>query len=277
MTHMRCSGVLVSVCCVLGVGACSSSSPPVVAASTTVPAVATIPSTTPAISAATTAAATTPATLTPAPTVPRPYPNGIRNVRYCEVLLLAQTDGVFTAEVWNTMGHGECPQADWDALDGGAIAKERGTILALLNGPRYWTLDEIDATVQLTAPVTTFGTIEMFRAATVDLGPTLPQQTPYTERSVARDTVFRFKAGTPVYELTAPDGRRYVMQSYSQQIDPTMTADRLASLGEVLTPPAGWTFTTRPLDADLEVFDSAGVATVIQDEFQNSYQRIDVT
>ncbi len=206
---------------------------------------------------------------------PRAYPDGLRNVRYCEVLLLSQTDGLFAAEVWNTMGYGDCPQADWEALDGGAIAKDRGVVLALLNGPRYWTLDEIDATVQLTAPVTTFGAIEMFRAATVDLGLTLPQQTPYTERPVARDTVFRFTAGSEVYELTDPTGQVYVMQSYSQQIDPTMTIDRLAALGDVLQPPAGWTFTTRTLEADLEVFDTDGVATVIQDDFQNSYQRID--
>ncbi len=206
---------------------------------------------------------------------PQLYPDGLHNVRYCEVLLLSQVDGSFTAEVWNTMGHSDCPQAEWDALDGGAIAKDRGVILALLNGPRYWTLDEIDATVQLSAPITTFGAIAMFRAATVELGPSLPQQTPYTERSVARDTVFRFKAGTEVYELTDPNGRVYVMQLYSEQIDSTMTIDRLAALGAVLKPPTGWTFAARALEADLQVFDSDGIATVIQDEFQNSYQRID--
>ena len=60
------------------------------------------------------------------------------------MLLLTQTDGEFTAEVWNTMGHGECPQADWDALDGGAVATERGTILALLNGLRVQRSDAGD-------------------------------------------------------------------------------------------------------------------------------------
>jgi hypothetical protein len=222
-------------------------------------------------------ASTDPATTEPTSTAPPPrftYPDGIRDVRYCEVVLLkADTDGLY-AEVWNTMGRSECPQDEWEAIDTAAIAAEYGAATALANGPRYWTLDRIDAAMQLTAPVTVFGTLEMFLGATVDLGAGLPSTTPYTQRPVARDTVFFFDAGSEVYELTDPDGVVYVMQSYSQKLDPTLSADQLAGLGARLKLPAGWTFSTRVLDAELEVRDVDGIAVVVQDDLENTYQLV---
>jgi hypothetical protein len=263
------------------VAACGddATAPASTAAATTTP--TTVPPTTaaPATTAVdTTAPATTDqATTAPASTTPPPrftYPDGIRDVRYCEVVLLkADTDGLY-AEVWNTMGRSECPQDEWEAIDTAAIAAEYGAATALANGPRYWTLDRIDATMQSTAPVTVFGTLEMFLGATVDLGAGLPSTTPYTQRPVARDTVFFFDAGSEVYELTDPDGAVYVMQSYSQKLDPTLSADQLAGLGARLKLPAGWTFSTRVLDAELEVRDVDGVAVVVQDDFENTYQLV---
>ncbi len=203
------------------------------------------------------------------------FPQGLRNVRYCEVLLLNKTDGQFVADVWNTLGMDDCPQKAWDALDATAIAKDRGAILALLNGPRYWTLDAIVSDIRAGAPTTTFDKISMFKAATVKLGKQLPKQTPYVDRAVARETVFQFRAGKQVYELTDDKGKHYVMQSYSLIKDKTLTIDRLANLGPALALPEGWSFRTRVLEKDLDVLSTDGIATVIQDDLQNSYQRID--
>ncbi len=245
---------------------------------------ATTPDSTAAPAATTTsAAATTTVAAAPAETDAAPVdatavqrPEELRNVRYCEVLLLGKEGDDFVAHVWNTMGHSDCPQADWEALDPVAIAAEQGVPLALLNGPRYWTLDSIDATMQFEAPVTSFGAIEMFEAATVNLGSgAFPSQDPYVERQVARETVFRFDAGSEVYELTSPDGRVYVMQSYSLQADPTQTIDTLSSIGERLALPAGWSFSSRVLDEPLELLSTDRVATVVRDDLQNTYQRND--
>jgi haloalkane dehalogenase len=63
--------------------------------------------------------------------------DGLRGWRYGEVLLVRHEAGSFSAEVWNTMGFNECPQAAWDELDAGEIAAERGATLALMNGPRH--------------------------------------------------------------------------------------------------------------------------------------------
>lgn len=203
------------------------------------------------------------------------FPDGLRDRRYCEVLLLSEDDGAYRAEVYTTVGLDECPQDEWDALDAGAIAAERGALVALLNGPRHWTLDEIVQLEDRERVETAFAGIEMFLAATVDLGRTLPDQTPYTERHVARQTVFRFDAGTEVHELTDPDGRRYVMQSYAHIVDDTLDLATLAGLGDRLALPDGWSFASRVLDEQLDVLSTDGVATVVQDDLQNTYQRID--
>lgn len=248
------------------VTAATDVAPSTSAGTTSLPATTATPTTVPA------PAATDPTTTGPAAAVAR---DSLRDVRYCEVLLVGVPADALVADVWNTMGQSDCPLDAWAELDPAAIAAERGAVLALLNGPRYWTLDEIEATMQNTAPVTEFGTIGMFLAATVELGVGLPDARPYVERAVDRDTVFRFFAGSEIYELTDPFGQVYVMQSYSAQTDPTMTIDRLAGLGSALQLPEGWTYASRVLDADLDVLSTDDVAVVIRDDFANTYQRID--
>ncbi|NLV56521.1 MAG: hypothetical protein GXY13_13015 [Acidimicrobiales bacterium] len=205
------------------------------------------------------------------------FPGGLRDVRYGEVLLLDKTDeGTFSAQVWNTLGLNDCPQAAWDALDPAAIAAERGVLGAVLNGPRHWVLDTI---VNLAPPgprtFDRFGELDMSLVATVDLGDELPDGGTYVERRVVRDTIFRFRAGSDVYELHAPDGPTYVLQAYSRIVDADQTIDDLPRLGERLALPDGWTFTVRTLDRDLDLLSTDGVATIVQDELQNTYQRVD--
>lgn len=245
----------------LGLGACSSgdgetADPPRAPTSTTAPAPA--------------AENTTPAQRADTPTK-----DGLYDVRYCEVLLLRSTGGEFSAEVWNTLGENDCPQAEWAALDAAAIKSERGALAAILNGPRYWVLDSITSNIRKDAPETTFGALGMFQAAVIDFGTEAPSQTPYVERSILRETVFGFRKGREIYELTAPDGATYVMQAYSQIKDATLTAGDLPRLDATIDQPAGWTFTVRTLTEDLDVTSTDGVATVIQDELQNTYQRVE--
>jgi len=188
---------------------------------------------------------------TDAPTTTNLYPDGLRGVKYCEVLLLnADPDKGLVATVYNSMGYSTCPDDEWAELDPVAIAADF-------------------------EPTETFGAITMFRAATVELGTAPPQMTPYLPAPVARETVFVFEAGSEIYELTAPDGRVFVMQSFSQQVDPTMGIERLAALGDVLQLPDGWTFSSRVLDEQLDVYSTEGIAMVMQDEFRNSYQLVD--
>jgi hypothetical protein len=201
---------------------------------------------------------------------------GLRGVRYGEILLV-RTDGAsYRADVWNTMGFNDCPPEAFAELDAAAIAAEQGALLALKNGPRHWVLDAIEAQIRESALTTKFGTLEMFLAATIDFGPSLPEPGGYVERHVARDTIFEWSAHTPLHELRSPDGRIYVMQALSHAVDPTQRIEHLGELAQRLDPPDGWTFATRTQDRALRLLsDEDGIATVLQDELLNSYQRVD--
>ncbi len=195
-------------------------------------------------------------------------------VRYCEVLTVTVTDAATRAEVWGTQGLNDCPQAAFAAIDPAKVRADLGVTVALPNGPRYWVLDDIVANkLAGSGAIRDFGGVAMRSIATVDLGKGLPDRRPYARISVRRDTEFVFSAGRTVYELTAPDGAVYVMQSYSLEVDPGLTVDALAGLGARLALPPGWTYAARTLTAPLVVEDDDGIATVIQDELHNSYQQ----
>lgn len=204
-----------------------------------------------------------------------PRVEGLRSQRYCEVLLASVVDGRLNAAVWNSFGLNDCPDAAWKALDAGAIKSERGVIAALLNGPRYWLMDAIEKKPSGERQVTTFGSIEMFLAATVDLGPIPPDLAPYTERHVARATVFEYSKGAEVYELVTGDGAVYIMQSYSQQSDATLTEADLPGLASRIKPPEGWTYRARTLTDTLRVLAPGAQATVVQDDLSNTYQLVE--
>jgi hypothetical protein len=203
---------------------------------------------------------------------------GLRGARYGEILLV-HTDGTtFRADVWTTMGLSDCPPSEFAELDAGEIAASSGAALVLKNGPRHWVLDSIEGTGRESAPTMKFGTLEMWRAATIEFGTDLTAPGGYVERRVARDTVFEWAAGTPLHELRSPEGSVYVMQALSHAVDGDQTLDTLPALEGRLVPPAGWTFSTTTKDAALRLLsDEQGVATVVQDELANTYQRVDRT
>ena len=83
-----------------------------------------------------------------------------------------------------------------------------------------------------------------------------------------------FKAGSPVFLLEAPDGSRYIMQAYAQIVDKTLTYDELPKLGAKLKLPEGWRYSTYVPQQDI-VAGAKGTATVVQDNLDNTYQKLD--
>lgn len=193
----------------------------------------------------------------------------LRGLRYCEVLLARLGDGGITADVYNTLGLSDCPEAAWSALDAASIARAEGATAAILNGPRYWLIDGLRDSMLIDPTVRTFGCLPMRLAGRVTVAG--GASVPYVPREVARDTTFVFDAGRTVYEIVDDAGHVYDMQSYSVQEMPQDEAS-LATLGARLTLPSGWTYRTRTLDAELLVTAVGGVATVLQDELANTYQ-----
>ena len=201
--------------------------------------------------------------------------SGLRNLRYCEVLYGKRHLGTLTVKVFNTQGLNACPEALWKALDVKVIEKKNDASFVRLNGPRYWTMDEIKAAGKTAQDVIeNFGGIEMSLRATLDVG--IKRQLAGTQffvpNVVNRNTAFIYKSGTPIYQLTSPQGQIYIMQSYSQIADPNLSMNDLAQLAARLKLPDGWKYTAKTLTQDL-VLQAQGKAYVIQDNFYNSYQR----
>ena len=195
----------------------------------------------------------------------------MRGVRYGEVLAVFLRDTGLEAEVYGTQMLNDCPQELWETLNADEIAKDMGAVFVKLNGPRYWLLDGLGSKVAVVDPVfKDFNGIQMRRIATIPIGADFAAG-PYTIRNVNRGAVFFFDAGKTVYELVAPDGRAFVLQARCVGVDPGMTEESLATLGERLALPEGWSYRTRVLDAELVVDTSATLATVVQDEFENTY------
>jgi hypothetical protein len=195
----------------------------------------------------------------------------IRGVRYGEVLVIASSEAGFRAEIYGTQLLNDCPQELWVTLDPVAIAQEMGAVMVKLNGPRYWTLDGLGQKVAVVEPMLRdFNGLTMRRLATVEVGDSLAAG-PFVLRRVNRGAVFFFDAGAPVYELVDPEGVVYVMQSYCVGVDSTLTEGSLESLGGRLALPEGWAYRTRVLNEELVVDTTTTIATVIQDELENSY------
>jgi hypothetical protein len=226
-------------------------------------------STTPAASSTTTEPSTPPSKTS---TGAKPLvATDLRGRRYCEVLLIRVNNGNGVADVYNSYPLNTCPEALWTKLVPADLAKQNGFPIALLNGPRYWLMDTIEKEPSNADLHKTFGGIEMVRRASLSVGPLALAAKKYTLHNVNRRTVFTFEAGRTVYELTAPDGTKYVMQSWSQETDPTLEEADLVDLGARLHPPTGWRYSCRKLSKPLRVVTTSADAHVLQDDFGNSY------
>jgi hypothetical protein len=189
--------------------------------------------------------------------------------RYGEVLLVNIGQSGPEATVYNTFPLNDCPAKLWDKLDAHVLARQNDAVAALLNGPRYWLMSSIDKVAAGPQETKTFGGIEMIRQATVQLASQNPA--PYSVNKVARHTVFHFDAGRPVFELVAPYGQRWVMQTWSQIVDAKLGLADLPGLGRRLNLPEGWRYETRILTERLSVDTSTQDAHVMQDDLTNSY------
>lgn len=196
------------------------------------------------------------------------------NDRYCEILAVKGAIPNLVADVWNTYGLNDCPPDLWAAQDATALGTELGALAIRLNGPRYWLID--NASIRLAdgmGEIRKFSGLKMREIAQVQVPITngVPGLAPYTQTTVLRDNTFTWSRDHRVNELVDPDGNVYVMQAYSQIVDPTLTLGDLSTLRDRLALPADWRYRTRKLRHDLSL-TTTGKAKVVQDELMNTYQ-----
>jgi hypothetical protein len=204
-------------------------------------------------------------------------PQEIRDVRYCEVIPSVQQGSTVTTDVYNTLGFNYCPPDKWNKLTEAEVNQEYGSQSAKLNGPRHWVIDSAQSLGgnSSSTKTFTFGGIETGLKGVVTTQanqPTVGDQL-YTPNQVSRDTVWTYKSGKPVFELTGPDGSVYVMQSYAQIGDKTLTYQQLPDLGSKLQLPTGWSYKSVTLTQTLNL-NSNGLATVVNDNLYDSYQKM---
>lgn len=198
-------------------------------------------------------------------------PVSIRGERYCEVLAISPSDAGLTAEVYSTFPLNDCPDALWQALDPATLTAQTDTPIALLNGPRYWMIDSVTRTATDDIVRREFGGLAMNRYATVSVPDLASASQRYVVREIDRLAVMTVAAGQQTYVLVDPDGATFVMQSFSQQVDPELTEAGLDTLGDRLGLPPGWRYEPRTLTTDLIIEFGDGPAQVVQDEFMNTY------
>jgi hypothetical protein len=203
-------------------------------------------------------------------------PADLRGFRYGEVIPVFKDGLALYGEVYNTMSLNDCPAELWAGLDAKALAKAYGAVAVKLNGPRYWVMDRVEAGGSMAfGKYADFGGIQMKLLARVaiDPGQVSSGNARYLPSGVSRTTAYTYKAGRRVYELVSPKGEVWRMQSYSQAVEPGLSIDSLEGLGSRLKLPSGWTYRTRLLEAD-SVLKVEGLAWVLQDDFENSYQKV---
>ncbi|MEM6806900.1 MAG: hypothetical protein AAF696_36200, partial [Bacteroidota bacterium] len=201
-------------------------------------------------------------------------PSDLRNFRYGEVLPTFDCGGGLLTEVYVSMGFNDCPEDQWYLLNADDLESQLGAVSIYLNGPRHWLVNQSETNPtngsSVVPKISTFGSLQMQLRAQIS---GVIEEESYAENPVQRFTTYTFLAGNEIYKLVNPDGEEYIMQSYSRKINPDLTIDDLTSLASSLNLPSGWTYQTEILSSDL-VLVTDGIAYIIQDELENSYQKI---
>jgi hypothetical protein len=154
----------------------------------------------------------------------------LRGQRYCEVLIgKGKLIKGISFDVYNSIGLNLCPQKEWEKLSEKKIKKNWNAKFVKLNGPRFWTTDSMKSTL-LNPTIVSFNGLEMRKAGILKLGikDILGKRSVYKERKVRRNSIWIFYPQELVYELVSPEGKVYIMQSYTTEVKDTIkTTSRL--------------------------------------------------
>ncbi len=188
----------------------------------------------------------------------------IRGMRYCEFLLVFD-HGI---DVYNTSASDGCPEDKWAVMDTAALAKELGAKKVLLNGPKFWAMDEQEFQLGETK---TLGGIDARYGATLPLATVgSGEGDAYTGFTSSKKQTMVFKAGRPVYELIGPEGYAYILNAYGGAVkdgDP-------ANLKDQLSPADGWSFRVATPAENLIVAAPEGIPTqMVGDDMKQYYTR----
>ncbi len=195
----------------------------------------------------------------------------MRNMPFCEIEVVAGFPPLVNFE--NTTGASDCPPDKFDAIDTKELTKAIGADWIILNPRRHWTMDQawlynIGDTYDFAGVKATWmGSVRPLDFLKAAAGEYQPFET-------NRASKYLYEKGKPVYLLTPPDKQVvFVMQSWTDHVDSTLSEGKLPELGTILKLPKGWTFSVKTLDQDLTIAPSAPGYTAhsLVDNLKNVY------
>lgn len=207
--------------------------------------------------------------------------DNLNNYRYCELFLIGG-DAItkdLKADFYNStqlnggaVNRDSCPQAVWDKVDTEAVKKQYHVLGVFKNGPRFWMYDWIELPVGAERDFNGyhgrwFGKVNLPKS----FGAKKKGSTAYHPTTVERASKQGYTKGQTVYILDDPSGTPWILQSYSLIVDPSLTYKDLPKLGKKLKLPKGWKYRVKVLDRDLEIHAINGVARIIQDDLEGTY------
>ena len=144
-----------------------------------------------------------------------------------------------TATVYNTLGHNDCPPKIWEGISEDAMKERFGALMVLMNGPRYFIMDEIGVGREHLGQDHRRRRHGAHRARLDRSRPVRSSHRPYRETTIDRDTAIASRPGARCSCSKRPDGSRYIMQAYAQIVDKTLTMTICPRLALKLKLPAG--------------------------------------
>ncbi len=207
----------------------------------------------------------------------------MNNYPFCEIGLITGTsEANAVLNIWNTTSVGDCPPDKIDAIfadQGAKIKAATGAQKVWLNPRRHWTFNEIWA--YSAGDTRDFEGVKGLwlgvvgaevAAKAVGAGHYLAH-TPGTPGIVAH-RAFKFKKGMPVYLLDMPDGKVFVMQSWTNHATrarrPPTSRTWAASSSNCRR--AGSSASRCSTGPDRRPQEAPYYGYVTQDEFLNTYQ-----
>jgi hypothetical protein len=201
----------------------------------------------------------------------------LRDARFCEIFFIKNQGEMNELHVYNCTGlnnmkktNNSCPDDLLAKLDFDGLKANYKLDGIYFNKPRHWIMDEMLIPV---GAMRVIDGMDFYWMASSHMPADIvmkPGFLTYKKTPVERKSTMTFKAGTPVHLLDDPDGKVWVIKAYRDSYGQTF--ETLKDLGKRYKKlPEGYTFRYKVLDKDLVLKPTGGVAHVMQDEFENTY------
>ena len=200
-----------------------------------------------------------------------------RDFAYCEIAPVLGKPPM--AQIYNSSGPGDrCPVNEMAAIDPKELAAELGAEVVYMNptpqtARRHWVMDQL--WLFKVGETVDFHGVQATWAAS--MSPELLEgmrKGDFVPAEGHRENKYLYEKGRRVFLLHSPDGKTWVMLSYTTEVDPDLSLDQLSNLASKLKLPDGFKFEIKTLTRNLaiDLRNANGLAHIIRDNLHDIYQ-----